>query len=202
MPKTFLTADTHFGEPKERLTLMFRPITDPEKHNSTIIANWNSVVSPEDVVYHFGDFAYDKSLLTKDFVSQLNGKITLIRGNHDTSSPELLKSLFSDVQDEVILKYQDFIFFCTHFPSRGKSEYWTITAHVHGNWRVQKNMINAGIDVWDFKPIEISVLPKVIEAIEKHYDNDIWAAYYESNTAHMDRGKPGNYAEKLNLEKL
>ncbi len=202
MPNTFLTADTHFGEPENRLEIMFRRFKSPEHHNQTMINNWNKVVTPEDKVYHFGDFAYDKSLLTKDFVSQLNGSIILIRGNHDTSSPKLLKSLFTEVYDSLLLKYKDQTFFCNHFPSNGKKGFWNICGHVHANWRVQKNMINVGVDAWQYTPIPISDLPKIINAIENHYDEDIWAAYYEANTKHMDRGKEGNYASELKLEKL
>jgi len=202
MPNTFLTADSHFGEPQNRLDIMFRKFDSPEQHNQTIIDNWNKVVKPEDKVYHLGDFAYDKSLLTKDFVSQLNGLIVLIRGNHDTSKPDLLKGLFAVVADSLFIRYGDYKFYLTHFPSRAKSEYWNVVGHVHGNWRVQKNMINVGIDAWQYAPIEISTLPKIMNAIENHYDEDIWAAYYNANTAHLDRGKDGNYASKLELEEL
>ena len=202
MPNTFLTSDSHFGEPQNRLDIMFRNFSSPEQHNQVIIDNWNQVVKPEDKVYHVGDFAYDKSLLTKDFVSQLNGKITLIRGNHDTSPPALLKTLFYNVKDSILLTYGKYKFFVNHFPSRGKKEYWNICGHVHSNWKVQKNMINVSVDVWQYTPIEISALPKVINAIENHYDEDIWAAYYGINTVHLDRGKDGNYASQLKLEKL
>lgn len=51
--------------------------------DEVIIANWNSVVSPDDTVLHLGDVALgniDKSLAK---VSRLNGYKICVMGNHD-----------------------------------------------------------------------------------------------------------------------
>jgi calcineurin-like phosphoesterase family protein len=52
--------------------------------NEALIANWNSLVGLDDLVYHLGDFCFGRE--EKDFFSifnRLNGKIILLRGNHD-----------------------------------------------------------------------------------------------------------------------
>jgi calcineurin-like phosphoesterase family protein len=62
--------------------------------NETIIANWNGRVQPDDEVYHLGDVGYKThpfALLS--MLRRLNGKIYLIKGNHDT---KLFKILYGD----------------------------------------------------------------------------------------------------------
>lgn len=62
----------------------------------TIINNWNSVVSPEDTVFHLGDVALgqiDKSLAC---VSALNGHKICVLGNHDRPFMRMDKPDFWD----------------------------------------------------------------------------------------------------------
>ena len=51
----------------------------------------NEVVSPEDTVYHLGDFAYGPGAKSwqsvRDVLSKLNGKHHIILGNHDHVKP-------------------------------------------------------------------------------------------------------------------
>lgn len=52
--------------------------------NEELIKKWNSVVRPDDIVYHLGDFSMtsDKEKVA-ELVTRLNGRIVLIMGNHD-----------------------------------------------------------------------------------------------------------------------
>jgi len=48
------------------------------------LENWNSVVRPQDTVYHLGDFSYRAAKdIEKAYVSKLNGRLVRIQGNHD-----------------------------------------------------------------------------------------------------------------------
>lgn len=51
--------------------------------NNTLINNWNSVVKKNDIVYVLGDFCFGNTERTNEIFNKLNGKIILIRGNHD-----------------------------------------------------------------------------------------------------------------------
>lgn len=54
------------------------------EHNETIIANWNARISPDDDVYHLGDYAFCcKPSLAENVLARLNGRKHLIWGNHD-----------------------------------------------------------------------------------------------------------------------
>ena len=66
--------------------------------NETIIERWNSLVKPEDTVYHLGDVIMGDLEAGLPLVKSLNGKIKLTLGNHDT--PQRVAA-FSDFFDEI-----------------------------------------------------------------------------------------------------
>lgn len=39
---------------------------------------------------------------------------------------------------------------------------WLLCGHVHENWKIRNKMINCGVDVWDFKPVSIEEIQKII----------------------------------------
>lgn len=39
---------------------------------------------------------------------------------------------------------------------------WLLHGHVHEKWKMQGNMINVGVDVWDFFPVPITEIEKII----------------------------------------
>jgi calcineurin-like phosphoesterase family protein len=85
MPTTFFTADTHFGH-ANIIRYCNRPFDSPSHMDDVLIANWNSVVGPEDEVYHLGDFALCNLEPCERVLDRLNGKIYLIRGNHEKTA--------------------------------------------------------------------------------------------------------------------
>ena len=50
--------------------------------DEALIKNWNDVISPDDIVFHLGDFAFGGSQLWNDTLQRLNGHKILIIGNH------------------------------------------------------------------------------------------------------------------------
>ena len=85
MSKIFLTSDLHFGHDREFIWGP-RGFASSEEHDKTIVANWNSVVSPEDIVYVLGDLMLGDNVKGTECINQLNGNIYVIRGNHDTDN--------------------------------------------------------------------------------------------------------------------
>lgn len=78
----FTIADTHFYH-TNILKYEGRPFIDIISMNETIIQNWNSVVGPDDIVYHVGDVALCGFEKARDIIQRLNGIKVLIAGNHD-----------------------------------------------------------------------------------------------------------------------
>ena len=112
--KTFIVSDTHFNH-KNIINLCNRPFSSVEEMNESIIKNWNSVVSKDDIVYHLGDFGFGNKTVISNFVSRLNGRIRLIKGNHDTHSNAFYRDCgFDEVCNKPIIL--DDFFICSHEP--------------------------------------------------------------------------------------
>lgn len=56
-------------------------------HDEDIVASWNSVVSPEDVVWHLGDLTLKHTAEIAHILCRLNGHIRLVLGNQDRAHP-------------------------------------------------------------------------------------------------------------------
>lgn len=83
----YFTADTHFGhklmtDPKLRRP---RPFSSTQEMDEFLIRAWNTVVRPDDLIYHLGDFAFGlhDQARVKSVFNRLQGRKILILGNHD-----------------------------------------------------------------------------------------------------------------------
>lgn len=84
--RTFIISDTHFGHKgitdfEHSDGTPMRPFASWQEADMTMVDNWNKIVKPGDKVYHLGDVAFSR--LGLDLVKLLNGRINLVRGNHD-----------------------------------------------------------------------------------------------------------------------
>ncbi len=87
MVNEFVVSDTHFSH-KNIIKYCDRPFKDIDEMNNFMIEQWNSVVSKDDIVYHLGDFTWDNNRERfGELVSSLNGRIRLLKGNHDRLKP-------------------------------------------------------------------------------------------------------------------
>ena len=129
----YFIADTHFDDPNI-LIYSRQQFKTVQENNDLIIKNWNNQVESLDTVYVVGDF-FDKTKedYIKHILSCLNGKIILIKGNHDIGMEHFYRSLGIQVIDFPIL-YNDF-FLVSHEPLYVSKDglYANIFAHVHDN---------------------------------------------------------------------
>lgn len=123
-----------------------RPYKDIQEMHDQLIYNWNNIVDHKDLVYHLGDFFLTNDLLLIDNVlEQLNGRIRLIKGNHDRWVKSI-KRLKNASKIEWIKDYHEENGFVgniktkivlIHYPMRAwnKSHYGSIQlhGHCHGN---------------------------------------------------------------------
>lgn len=158
MSKTFLTSDTHFGHGniltflKADGTLLrpgFKDITD---HDLELVKRWNSVVSPEDKVYHLGDVGFKNFAYVKYIFNMLNGTKVLIKGNHDNFKISQYAEIFKDVRAYHVLdKYV-----LSHVPIHPYSlDRWdfNIHGHLHSNKLPDPKYINVCVEHTNFTPI-------------------------------------------------
>jgi len=148
-----------------------RPFKDISEMNYNLIKNWNERVKLDDLVFHLGDFCFketNQSQSARIFRTQLNGDIIFLKGNHDNNN-----SLKTCIEFMVIHLGGKNIFL-THRPENTKFGYdLYLVGHVHEKWKFKTlegisfpkgkqfwDVINIGVDVWNFKPISINEILK------------------------------------------
>lgn len=94
-----------------------RPWESIEEHDQALIENWNSVIGPDDTVFHLGDFVFGGFPKWKEIVEQLNGHIYLIRGNHDDKQMTAgIQTLFEDCLYQARILVDGKTVYLNHFP--------------------------------------------------------------------------------------
>lgn len=107
----FFTSDTHFGH-ENIINFCKRSFSSVAEMDQKLIENWNSVVGPNDYIFHLGDFCFKGSQYWDRILNQLNGHKFLILGNHD------LKNL----KDGAMIKF-DWVGFQACIQVGGRSVY-------------------------------------------------------------------------------
>ncbi len=139
MSNIYFTSDTHWSHKK---ILEYCPTTRKgatvEEMNRLLIQAWNNKIPPGGVVYHLGDVSFGKHDETYDILSQLNGEIHLVLGNHDHLMKKgIISERFASIQDYKTIKIDGKHIVLFHFPieSWDRQHYGSIHlhGHVHGN---------------------------------------------------------------------
>ena len=120
----FFSSDTHFHHVNIMDYCPWRRTwaKDVDHMNSVLIAAWNSVVQPTDVVYHLGDFSFGTDDQIRDIKIALNGEIKLAIGNHDKTRTRMRTLGFTDVEHFYQIAYNGITFGMTHDPVRFRPE--------------------------------------------------------------------------------
>jgi calcineurin-like phosphoesterase family protein len=192
----FITADWHLGE--DRFPIMARPFTTVDEMIDRLVAEHNALVKPEDKVWMNGDAVYQKKPEYLPHVARFNGIKTLFRGNHDTVfTNEQLAPYFDEIVPEGdgrVLKIGDLECWVTHYPTQAREDMFNLVGHIHAAWKFQLNMVNVGVDVHHFRPVNIEAVPGFFTAITKFYDRDVWVAYEQTNQKFVaERGAKTRY---------
>jgi calcineurin-like phosphoesterase family protein len=135
-----------------------------------------------------GDFALGKIADTLPLVSSLHGRKILVAGNHDRCwaghgrravgwTARYLDAGFDEiVQGSMRLEIGGVTVVMCHFPYRGDSQDrdryvehrpvdkggWLLHGHVHDRWAQQGRMINVGVDVTNFRPLDSDTMVAMI----------------------------------------
>ena len=133
--KVWFTADTHFGH-KNIIRYCQRPFVDVEEMNCTLIDNWNSVVSPDDLVFHLGDFSVGGAAEWTSLLNKLNGEIILLLGNHDMNNVnQAFMHRFQCVSMQMLISIGKQRIYLNHYPflcyGGAYRNTWQLFGHVH-----------------------------------------------------------------------
>lgn len=114
----WFTSDLHFCH-RNIIKFCNRPWKTVEEMNEGLIANWNSVVKDDDIVFDLGDFAFAPNSKWKEILGRLRGKHYLILGNHDVTRwpGDKIMELFESVHYQMLLKIDDkYKVILNHYP--------------------------------------------------------------------------------------
>lgn len=161
--KTWVAADHHFGHAN---ILTFKrgeggpPLRDfktIEEHDETIIKRHNDLVHPEDRVYLLGDVCIQRRNLYT--VGRLNGRLILVKGNHDIFHIKDYLPYFDDIRAYVVQKDQDGNkVILSHIPIHEESvgRFGTnIHGHLHYNKIDDPRYVCVSLEHTNYSPIPI-----------------------------------------------
>lgn len=195
--KIWLTSDHHFHH-SNIIKYCNRPFGSVEEMNEALVANWNSVVKPDDHVYHLGDFCFGNVEKWNWCLGpgRLNGHIHLILGNHD---PERVFrdgtfiERFDSIDYQKILIIEGWTVILNHFPFLSFSNNLDhkvigLSGHTHVgqlsssvesydklNAMYKPNQYDVGVDNNNFTPVSwAEVKNKVTTQIENNVNLTYW----------------------------
>ena len=129
--RVFMIADTHFGD-GAILRYEKRPYQSVAQMDDAMIQNWNRIVDAEDIVYHLGDFSVPGR--EGVYLSKLNGRKMLVRGNHDMLSNQEYRDLgFEEVYDNPVILEQFWILSHEPLYVNEYMPYANLFGHVHAS---------------------------------------------------------------------
>lgn len=168
----YFTSDTHYGH-SNIIKHCNRPFSSAEEMNEHMIKQWNSVVTPQDTVYHLGDFAFANKDKTKLIMSRLSGNKVLILGNHDDKANHK-DAGWNHISTYYELKHDGQTYCMFHYPihSWNKRGHGAIHlhGHVHASLMPDCRRFDVGVDSWNFTPVSIDVINKLAEKFPSEHD--------------------------------
>ena len=177
--KVFFTSDTHFGH-SNIIKYCQRPFNSAEHMDEVLISNWNEVVSPQDIVFHLGDFCFGSDKEWIKILQRLNGTKYLILGNHDIKKiahSSQIQDYFADInmQMRVVVDKQKILL--NHYPflcfEGGYQNVWQLFGHVHSSKHstgLDKERLvhlfptqyDVGVDNNNYRPVSFSQVSQII----------------------------------------
>lgn len=128
-----------------------------------MVEKWNSVVKPQDYVYHLGDVTFDYGPRFNELMSRLQGKKRLIVGNHDKIwNPNLMRWF----EKAFLWKgFKEYNLTLSHMPLKEGSfrdGAYNGHGHTHGNV-LGMPYINLCVETRDYTPVSFEQIAKEIK---------------------------------------
>lgn len=164
--KIWLSSDFHFCHDRE---FIYKPrgFESVEEMNAAIVENWNKVVHYDDLCFVLGDIMLKDNEKGLKLLSQLNGRLIIIVGNHDTAARIDLYKECRNVEGlayALVMGYKKHHFFLSHYPSftgnLEKEAFSQMTINLYGHTHQKSNFYNdipfmyhVGVDSHNCAPV-------------------------------------------------
>lgn len=165
--RVFVVSDTHFNH-ANIIKYQDRPFNSVEEMNEALVKNWNERVGKNDFVIHLGDFGMPNSVPT--FLPRLNGRVFLLKGNHDNFGKARAKEwgLIGFQKTITLLEFtkmfgldssyvrEDITF--SHYPTTETTSDFLYHGHTHSHQMVYAsedgiNRVNFSVEATGYKPV-------------------------------------------------
>jgi len=162
MANLFVISDTHFGHAnilnfKQEDGSPVRSFSCVEEMDQHMVDRWNSVVRPQDHVYHLGDVAMRKQDIAT--VDRCNGHLRLVRGNHDIFPTKEYLKFFDEIYGVRVLDGMILSHIPIHPESLGRFKV-NIHGHIHGSPAYGPRYFNVSVEAIDYTPVSLEDLKK------------------------------------------
>lgn len=190
MPGVWYSSDTHLTH---AFVSRLRGFASPQEHDEQVIANWNAMVKPGDLVWHLGDVGVGNETRILEAAARLNGVKHLVAGNHDRCWPghrdarkrqRAWLDVFASVQAFAKTRIDGRTILLSHLPYQDGGDHtdeerypqfrlpdlgeWLVHGHTHQPARIDgPRSVHAGLDAWGLRPVsegEIAALIRETEA--------------------------------------
>lgn len=166
----YFSSDWHLGH-TNIIKYDKRPFKDVEHMNSSIINNYNSIVTPNDEFYFLGDFCMGDRKKIDSYMEQLNGKKFFIKGNHDNGNTiKAYKKYGTYLGNMAEIKVGTQSIILCHYAmkmwNRCHHGTYHLYGHSHGSLPDDPNSLSfdCGINSWDYKPISFEEVERKMKA--------------------------------------
>ena len=186
----YLTSDLHLNHTRE---FIYRPrgFNSVEEMNETIIERFNATVSSDDDVYILGDICLGGGTLevlaaNKALIERLNGKLHIIRGNHDTNPRIAMYETCANVVEPVkyadMIHYKKYHFYLSHYPTMTANleaeSLHQCTLNLFGHTHQNRNFYNdipmyyhVGVDSHNCYPVLLDdIINEMKEKVKECFD--------------------------------
>lgn len=168
MANIWFISDTHFfhdniltfvDEEGKRIRPQFDTVSEM---NWYMVERWNSLIKPQDKVWHLGDVAFkttERAAELDHLLRALHGHKRMLLGNHDNIKSPVLLRHFDKV--ELWKGFKEEGFTCSHIPLRLDSlrdGTVNVHGHIHQNLMGEPGYINVCVEVRDYSPVHMDQL--------------------------------------------
>ena len=169
----WFTSDQHFGH-TNIIKYCNRPFDNERRMTYEMIQIHNSMVRPEDTVYHLGDFTFNKD--HNQYLNFLAGQHHFIRGNHDHKN---FDGRYVSVNDTKMVRYEGNKIWLSHYSHRVWPESHRgaihLFGHSHGTLPGFGRSMDVGVDTNNFELYSaneiVNLMAKVdFKAVDHHLE--------------------------------
>jgi len=170
-----ITSDPHYGH-KNIIQYANRPFESVHHMNESMIENYNSMITKDDIVLWCGDCFFCPKEDARKIMDRLNGRKILVLGNHDRSAGSMAGIGFDIVMNEFVMVVGGRVVRVCHYPyaRQTKDERYLdrrpekikgellIHGHTHSHETVNGTSIHVGVDSWNYRPALMNEIESII----------------------------------------